>query len=254
MKKKVVIALLLGTLLISGCKNADKEPLMKEKKETIIDMYNALQVNYNNLVEEYDGLTGKVDNLKNSGELNPGITRVGDGSGKLTLNSVNNMVQFDKPLEYPNSTSVSTSSKVYITTTSSIEVRDNWVLSLKNSQLEMQHTNGISGEINVSQVENVGEIESIKDELLTPWVNQMTQDNIEYTDIFVGSDIWGSQAKFSTLINEKPARIQAGLFTYGDSAVTYVFVYDGDKDTTKDEIIKNVLNTLSIYDTEVITE
>lgn len=257
MKRKIVsLIIICATVgIIGGCSSTDanKEPLMKEKKETVVQMYNNLLSKYTELSNEYDELTGKIDNLKNNGELNPGVTKVGDGDGDLTLNSVNSQIQFDQPLVYPEATSVSTSSKVDITEDISIKVRDNWVIALKNSQLDMQHSNGISGTINVSKIDDYGEI-NIKDDILTPWVNQVTQDNIEYSDIFVDSDIWGEQAKFSAAINEKPCRIQAGLFTYGDSCVAYTFVYKGEVDTTKDEIIKGILNTITVYDSEIITE
>ena len=112
--ERLAVVLMLGTVLVSGCGNANSDELMKEKKENLVTMYRTMESEYNNLSSEYDKLQAKVDDMYKNEELNPGITSLGDGSGDLTLNSVSNRVEFNSPLEYPESTTVSTSSTIDI--------------------------------------------------------------------------------------------------------------------------------------------
>lgn len=252
--ERLAVVLMLGTVLVSGCGNANSDELMKEKKENLVTMYRTMESEYNNLSSEYDKLQAKVDDMYKNEELNPGITSLGDGSGDLTLNSVSNRVEFNSPLEYPESTTVSTSSAIDIVTGVTVVARDNWITRLSNSTLELQHSSGISGSINISNVSEYMQDGTVKDDVLTPWVSQIATENVEYTNIFVDDDIWGAQAKAPILVDGQNGRMVCGVVPYGSYVATYIFVYDGDIDGTKEELIKNVLNSVNMFGENIVVE
>ena len=57
MKRLVNTVVILGMLVaIAGCSSEEPVDLMKEKKETVVNMYNDLLQSYNSLTVEYNEL------------------------------------------------------------------------------------------------------------------------------------------------------------------------------------------------------
>ena len=44
------------------------------------------------------------------------------------------------------------------------------------------------------------------------------------------------------------------LVRFGDTAVQYFFVYTGESDVTNDDLISSVINTIQIWDTQILVQ
>lgn len=252
MKKRVACMILVMSLSMTGC-SADGEPssdLMKEKKETVVNMYYELSNQYNDLATQYAETQAKLEEVYEEKQINPGITTVGDGA--KTLNSLNDMVEFNEPLEYPNTQVIPASGYVAITNNVRVPARDNWTTRLSGSTLYMQHSNGISATLSASEFVQFSD-SGIKD-IVTGFVSQLTSDEITYSDVFINGEVWGGDAKFPCLVNGNNAVMQCGIVVHGNVALSYIFIYQGDRDITKDEAIKSLLNSVSINDDIIAVE
>lgn len=253
-KRIVIVTLILSMLAVCGCGEATQDDLMKEKKTTIIEMYNSLSAEYQSLAAEYDTALKKLEQVYSDKELNPGVTSLGDGSGDLTLNSVKDRVQFNSSLSYPNASTVEASSDINITDTVSVVARDNWTTRLSNSTVELQHDNGISGAISVEKVTEYLTEGNIRESVLEPWVSEVTTEPVEYSSIFSNNVAIGTQGKCKVLVDGQTGTMIFGMLGVNDREVEYVFIYNGDTDAVKDEVIKHVIESINIYNTAITLE
>lgn len=257
MRKRYIIgaAIAITTMAtLTGCgPREEQDELMKTPKSEIVKAYRDLEMENIRLLDEVNNLEVDIANIYKEEEINPGITSLGDGSGR-TLNSVKDRVKFDRELRYPNSVNIGTSGKTMITENIEIKAMDNWSTSLKGTTLELEHTNNISGSINISGIDTIIEEGTIRSEALEPWIGQMTTSNITYSDIFVTDLKYGDQATMEVLIDGETAFLRCGIVQYADSAISYIFIYGGEKDPTKEESIKAVLNSMTIYQNSVKVE
>lgn len=254
--KKLAALIIIGASVISmtGCGESKEDPLMSKSKEELVELCNELQGNYSTVLNNYNSLQAKLDGIYSDGQVNPGITVVGDGSGKMTLNSVNEEIVFDTPLVYPESSTVKGDGFTTIVSGVTISARDLWISSIKNNTMELEHSSGISGTISVDSVDYYMSEGTIRDNVISPWLATFTDENVFYDNIFINSEVNGTQGKCTFLIDERTATIKCGVMVYGQMAISYVFVYDGEYDGVKDEITKNLLNTITIYGEQITVE
>ena len=66
--------------------------------------------------------------------------------------------------------------------------------------------------------------------------------------------MFGVQAVTPTMIDSENAVLRCGMVSYGDYAITYIFVYRGEQDVNKDESIMNVINTINIMGNNINVE
>lgn len=257
MRKRYILGaaiVITSVTALMGCTpNREQDELMKTPKSEIVTLYRDLELDNIRLNDEINNLKIDLDNIYKEEEINPGITSLGDGTGR-TLNSVKDRIKFDRDLRYPNSVNVGTSGKIMITENVEIIAMDNWSTSLKGTTLELEHANNISGSINVSGIDTLIEEGNVRSEALEPWMSQMDASNITYSDIFVTDLRYGDQATMEVLIDGEASYLRCGIIPYADSAITYVFVYDGKRDVTKEESVKSVLNSMAIYQNHVKVE
>lgn len=252
MKRKVAVMVLVMCMTLTGCSSGEPDDLMKEKKETVVSMYNNLKSQYNGLSTAYANLQDQMNKLYEDKELNPGVTVVGDGSGALTLHSVNDMLQFNEALTYPGAVAMESSSSISITKDVDVVARDNWTTKLYNSTLELEHSSGISANISVEYATEYLTDGNMKDSVLTPWIQSVTQEPVEYSDVFINNDVLGYQGKCNVLVDETKNYIMTcGIAGSNGVAVTYVFLYEGDKDDVKDELIKSIVESITISDQQL---
>lgn len=253
-KTKVAMLLAIVTLL-GGCSSEEPPDLMKEKKETLVGMYNELSSSYADKVTECDKLQNELNRIYEDKQLNPGVTSLGDGSGNLTTHSVNDKIQFNSELAYPNSTTVEASSSILITDNVYVIARDNWTTKLYNNTIELEHSSGISGNISVSRVTEYISGGTMKDLILTPWISEVTTEPVEYNDIFVNGTVLGYQGKTQILINGTDKSVMiCGIAGNNNTSVAYVFVYDGETDSVKNELIRSIIESITIDDSTLRLE
>ena len=77
---------------------------------------------------------------------------------------------------------------------------------------------------------------------------------LSYNRIYVDGNWFGVDAKSHTYIDSKDAQLRCGLIGFGDTAVQYFFVYTGESDVTNDDLISSVINTIQIWDTQILVQ
>lgn len=253
MKKKIsklLICTVVMSTLLTGCKG-DGSDISKMSKSQIIEQYNNLSASYDDLSNTLAETQKTLDSLSSDGTVSPAITTLGDGSNRLTFNSTDSKIIFPNTFLYPNSQAIVPDGKVNITSSVSVSPSSNWVLKINGSALEMEQSSGyanetISGTIKVNETNEQVTVEQLQSEVLAPWFENITTDSVAYTDIFVGNTSFGKQAEVPIMIDSENAYLICGMAAYGSYSVTYIFVYRGNQDTTKSELIKNIINTISI--------
>ena len=143
----------------------------------------------------------------------------------------------------------------------SIEAGSNWIVKAGTASLDLEHSSGISGTIKVGRQSFLYTDESLKNDVLGPWFRGLPPSTVTYTTINInGSNAYGCQAVTPTLIDSENAYLRCGMFANSADAsgkgkcVTYIFVYRGDKDPSKDEAIMNLLNSIKIDGASVLVE
>lgn len=248
MKKRITCVVLILTLLmtmLTGC--GDEGRFSGMKKAEIINEYENLESAYNDLTEQLVQTQNSLDALSKDGTVNEAITTIGDGTGRFTFNSTDSKIIFPNSFVYPNAQPIVPDGSITITSGVTVSPSSTWISRINGSALELeQSTNKISGTIKVNSITEQLPVDQLLTDVLQPWFDSVSYPGVTYTDIFVGTTSFGKQAETPIMIDSENAYLICGMVGLGTYSVAYVFVYRGDVDSTKNELVKSIINTISI--------
>jgi len=259
----LLVAMIVSTFILTGCADntSDSDERFNGKsREDIKQLYLGLADEYTKLYNQYNDLQAVYGGIQSESIPSAAIGVAGDGSGRFTFYSVDSKIIFPSTFEYPGSTQNPSDGSVSIVNGVSIEPGSNWVLKTGTATLELEHTSGISGTIKVGRQSFLYSAESLQNDVLAPWFKGLPPSDVTYSTINVnGANAYGCQATTPTLIDSESAYLRCGMLgnSVGEGegkCITYIFVYRGSKDPTKDEAIANLLNTIKIDGATVLVE
>ena len=261
----VGLASVLTVSMLTGC---GSKPTVDEAGNPIYENYSHddlvatvenLQSNYNTLQSQYDELSTLYEQLTTSDTPKTTISVIDAASNKYSFNSIDSNIVFKNGLGYPGSSTISPSGNIEIVKNVDINPGSNWICRMNGSSIELQHigsdtehsTDGISGTILVNKIDDAlkQSAADIRNKVIDTYFQQLTPDQMNqavYTEIFVGGQTNGMQAKVPIRIDQDAGYLRLGMFAFGGYAVTYVFVYRSNQDPVKDELIQTVLNSITI--------
>lgn len=249
MSKRVIkiVALALITMsLVTGCKGGEEgsvESMSKKELQNLVrTQWETMDQQEARILEVEEILKGQTTEEGPSAA----ISEMGDGTGRLTFNSIDGKIVFPSPFVYPGSTQAATSGRVNITNNLSILPTGSWALRVIGTTVELEHSSGISGTIKVGYVEELVPMEYFQEEIFSPMFEGHPAGNIVYNKLFLGDQNWGMDARTDTRIDEEPGYMRVGMLALGDTSFTYNFVYRGVQDTVKDEAILSLLRTIEM--------
>lgn len=252
--KNVIITTSFMSLLLSGCGGATDERFKGMSADEVVAQYDALANEKAELENNYNSLRIMYSTLTSEDAPTSCIDYVGDGTNQLTFKSVDSKIIFPASFQYPASEQVAASGSINIVNEVSTTPGSNWITKLTGSTLELEHSSGISGIIKVGGIGTLYDAEQLQSDVLQPWFESIPESSVTYQDIFIDRVKFGSQAITPTMIDSENAVLRCGMVGYGANSVTYVFVYRGAQDLTKDESILNVINSISINGVSLTVE
>ncbi len=255
MKKKIISLLLIITVtsmsILTGCgkqETGNEEKALEDMdKDEIIVEYNTLKDKYYNAILENESLNDMLKKLDTEANNGPSVAVMSDGSGNLSLNTYTSKMIFPNEFAYPKATEIAANSKIDIVQSVSISPNDNWITKIKAASVEMEHTTGVEGIVKLGYTEELYKKENLKAEVIEPWFKGISNNTVVYSNIFLDGVMWGTQASAEIFINEEQAQLVCGMLGFSNTSLVYIFVYRGAKDANKDEAIKSILNTISMY-------
>lgn len=259
-RKKKIIALILAITTVvglSGCqKDENQDPLLSESKQSLVDMVNSTN---NELITCYDRISELETLLKGvqgEKEPTPAISEMSDGTGRLTFNTVDGIITLPSEFKYPGSAQAPNTSSINISESVKITPTSNWTCKLTGTKLEVNHTSGIAGNITVgvldreAQKTQAAELQAY----LTEFFTGLPPETIKYSRLYLNDNWFGLDAVSHTFIDEKDAMIRCGILGYGEVSVQYFFVYKGERDAAKDEVILSLIKTLNVWNIQMSVE
>lgn len=257
----LTLAILVVTSLVGCAKKGEKDPLLSEKKASLVEKIHGLEeeIEYRDFTEAQD-----ADRIKELEEMLRGISsettnnselKTFDKTGKLTMYSNDDIVTLPQALVYPRSVQSSNSSMVMVSKDVSVKPSSNWIVKFNANEAILQHSSGITGKIIVGTIDRqLGTIPTVDEikEAISTFFSTLPPDNVTYNRVYIGNTLHsGYDAMSKTIVDEKPGFIRCGLIGNGTISVTYFFFYEGEPDTSKDELIMTLLQTMTILNGEV---
>lgn len=254
MKKKFLSIFLVCAMTLTmlvGCGSTTEpgtieDQIKKMSKAQLKSEYVKLYTMYQDTCTKYDDLQTVLNGIQNEEAPSAAIGITGDGTGRFTFYSTDSKIIFPSSFQYPNSEQIAPNGSISIIDGVSVGVGSTWVYKLTGSALELEHSSGISGTIKVSKISSNYSTEILQSDAIEPWFESLPPSQITYSKIFVNKQDYGVQVKTPTLIDSEDAHLTCGMLGFGSYAITYIFVYRGDQDTSKDESINNVINSIQI--------
>lgn len=252
-KHKRICTLIIATCCLmttlSGC-NKETDPLSSLSKDELIAKVNSIQAELDGSYTLIEELQDKMKGIIDTEEDTAGITEFSDNSGRLTLQSVDDKVTLPQPFEYPASTQTYNASTISLTDSVYIKPSANWVVRLSGTQIDFYHSESdISGIIKIGQrdmTQKTPLVEEITNTILT-FFESMPQTTVRTSKIYLEQNWLGTDASASTFIDEAEAEIRCGMVGISNTNITYMFVYGGQQDYGKDELIVTLLQTMNVY-------
>jgi len=248
---KIVSAIMVVSLMVLTTTGCGKEPnpgdVSTLSKSELLQAYQALQAQYNEQIATNTQLQNTLQALSDEGKVTPAISVVGDGTGRVTFNSNDSKIIFPNSFNYPTAVETQPDGRIDITSTVSIKPTSNWIVKFTGSALDVeQSTTGISGTFKVNTITQGSTPEQLKDDVIQPWFDEVAYTTVNYSNIFIGQTAVGVQAETPILIDSENAYLICGMAASGNTSITYIFVYRGSNDSTKDDFIKSLINTMTV--------
>lgn len=245
-KRIAIVGLLVGATVV-GCACGDKDPLLSMSKKELAQMIKDQSGDISKGYAEIERLRELIIDTQGEESLIASISTMDDGSGRLTFNSIRGKIKFEKPLEYPGSGQAPNTSSVGITNSLSIVPTNNWVVVLEGTSIELEHTSGISGIIKAGQIKELYNRDMLQEEVMEPFFESIPSSRTVFSKLFLDDQWWGLEGKAETMINEAPSYIRCGMVGLGEQSFTYIFLYNGERDSNKEESILSLLKTLKMF-------
>ena len=248
MKKRATCLILTIAMLmtmLTGCNNEGRFAGMS--KADIITEYESLEKDYFSQTEQLVQTQNVLEALSADGTVTEAVTTMGDGTGRFTFNSTDSKIIFPNSFVYPNAKAIVPDGSITITSGVTVSPSSTWITRINGSSLELeQSTNNISGTIKVNTITEQLSVETLLTDVLQPWFDTVSYTGVDYTDIFVNTTSFGKQAETPIMIDSENAYLVCGMVGLGSYSVTYIFVYRGTEDATKNELIRNIINSVKI--------
>lgn len=250
--RKIALALaVISIISLAGCKDENQDPLLSESKESLVSMIHSNEetiISLNDKITELDQLLKGIQGEKVE---TSGIEEMDDGTGRLTFVSVDGLIKFPVEFNYPGATQATNeSTRVNINETFSFKPTSNWLVKVDGASVTLYHESGISGKITAGkrdkQVQKTT-LEDVKTYMNESFFSELPPEQIQYSSLFIDGTEFGWDAQSHTFIDSKDARLRCGLLGYSDQSLQYFFVYGGEQDSAKDEVIISLLNTVSAW-------
>lgn len=259
--RKVIVLGLASSMIfgLSGCfsKDDNADPLMSQSKEELVSYIHTLETEANTNSERVLELEELLKGVQGEERTTSAITQFSDGTGRLTLGTdENGIIQLPAPFEYPNSLQASNSSSVAITDAITIKPSSNWVMKLVGTELQLEHSSGISGTISVGAIDKTKprvRVEELGD-AINLFFQSMPPETVKLNRIYLKKSWTGTDAIAHTFVDQSDAMIRCGLISSGDTCISYMFSYLGEQDAAKDELILTLLQTIKIGAQELRVE
>lgn len=251
---KRVLSLIMVAITIfslTSCGSKDSDELSKYSKTELIEMVHEMEDTAIVMSDRIDSLEEMLKGVQGEEVKGSGITEFNDGTGRLTLNSIDSVVELPKPFEYPKSVQYYNNSSISLDDGITIKPSSNWIVSLSGTQINLQHNSSeIYGVITIGGFDKADRNKPAASDLndsINEFFESMPPETISMSRIFVDSNWCGTNAKAHTFIDQEDAQIRCGFFGFGDLNITYWFAYKGLEDPSKDELIITLMQTMKIY-------
>lgn len=246
--KKTISVLLIGVLMCSmltGC-NKDEEDLTKMSKEELIEKCNYYASCYTDAIMQLEDAKLVLEQIQGYTSTGPSFSAMAIENDKLSFNSYDSKIIFPSEFGYPDAKETAASTSVSLTNSVKANPGPNWIMKLSGSTLELEHTTGVSAIIKIGEFYELYNRDSLRDDIIAPWFEQITDGSVRYSSIFVSGDKWGDQAQANILIDGEDAYLVCGIVGFAETSITYVATYRGKQDATKDGIINTLINSIEL--------
>lgn len=247
MKKARVLALMMAAVMmmavLTGCPFSKKEegPTVEELQainEAYVAQVTEQAEQLEALQQTLDKLTGKKDTPSGN------IYNIETGEGR-SFNSLGGSITLPVPYEYPGSEASPESNKVQLDAKYSIQPTENWTVVLGGTSSSFFHNSGITVKFQVAKIKERVQATDLREQVFDLVTAEIPCENAHYGSIFFNEYALGGTAAFTTVVDGQPAQMRLGAFGDSDRCITYVTLYEGDVDSTKEELVGKLLSSLT---------
>lgn len=253
--KRIITLVMVAIMMVTavGC-GGEKDPLDSMSKKELIEFANTL-------VTDVDAANARIDELETTLKgvtdyevPQAAIEVLPDGTGRETFKSIDGLVKFPVPFEYPGSTQAPNTSSVSLTQNIKFVPTPNWLIRQDGTKVELNHTTDIQGVIKAGAIKEMYSREEMEGTVFGTFFAGWPATTITYNRLFLDDQWWGMQAKCSTRIDGGPAQFVCGMLGLGEQCFTYMFLYSGEPDKVKDETILSLLKTVKMLNRDLRVE
>lgn len=240
MRKLIAMSLILILVLgLTGCGGGKSKEDLERENATMLQMLKDSEDKIATLEATIKALSGS--------DANDVISSINTG----VINEIKGTLVLPVQMEFNGFTEAPGAGKLVIAQNVAISPSNNWVVKVKGSTVELGHQSGIHGIIKIGTIQDMIKPEQIDNDVLKPFYSKLAKGGVTYKNIFAGDTCWGRQVQFSTSIGKDTGIVTAGAVAVNGVAVMYNFVYKGNLDSTKNELIEILLKTMTIGGLEV---
>ncbi len=254
-KAAILLFTLIFTISLVSCKKEENgDPLLNFSKEELADAINDLKAQLSTALATNEELQAALDK-RGDVDVSGGIVEVEDGSKRKTFTTVDSILTLPVNFEYPGTEMTSNTSSLNVNEYVKVSPGPTWTAILDGTTLKLQNIEGIYGNITVGQLNNEGQSFRVAD--LQQYLKEVVLAEFPYesgvwTNLFLSERQRGVDVTLKTLIDSESAIVRCGTLGLSDLSVQYMFVYKGEESSTKNEIVRLLLSSMSIRNSQLM--
>ncbi len=234
----LVAVIAMTTLTSCGTKGPSAAQLQSENN-TMLTMLKDNETKIKSLEDTIKSLTGSSD-------VPEAISNISNESTDKTFNTIKSKIYLPVAVKYPNSTQAPNNSSVNLAGNVLITPSNNWTIKINGTETEFTHPDGLYGTIKIGSIIEATDAKTLNDTVFKPILEAIPNKNPVYQPVFIDNFQWGSMVSLETTIDSKPATLKMMTLGIGNVSLTSAFYYNEVGNTTKEELVTNLLKTLKI--------
>lgn len=243
--------------LFTGCGNKDEnsDPLMQMSKEELIATIYGLQTVNQDAENELNSLQEQIDELQSAldarGDVEEKgtITEMEDGTKRLTFNTVDGVITLPVEFAYPGTEMTANTSSINVNNQVKVTPGSTWTAILDGTTLKLSNIEAIAGNITVGQLNKEGEefkVANLQEYVSTTLLEGFPCERPVWTKLFLTDRQRGVDMTCKTTIDGEPGVIRCGVIGVSGLSIQYMFVYKGEDNSTKNELVRSLLTSMTI--------
>lgn len=237
LRTKVLSTVLLGSIILAGCGNEDKE-------------IEALNAQIKSLTNQNSILAQERDSMAVTEVAPTTSLQTIEGSNIKEFKTLDGALKFPIKLTLPESYDDANKSFIRVGSRFSMEPSENWMMKMNGTKFDFTHPSNIKGSVIGVKIQSPVSPDMMQP-LLKAFFTGYPKTTIGYRSLYIDETLSGMIANAKIVVDKKDHYVTVGFVSRGENSLLMLFDYEDDKSGVQQELIDLLISSMSYSEIKV---